>query len=56
MKVAMYVRVSTYRQTLTQTIEQQLQILYEYSQAHEWPWQEEGSGTNQQDMVDSEGQ
>src|SRR6266700_384276 len=41
MKVAMYVRVSTQRQALTQTIEQQLQILYEYSQAHEWPWQEE---------------
>lgn len=41
MKVAMYVRVSTQRQALTQTIEQQLQILSEYSQAHEWPWQEE---------------
>jgi site-specific DNA recombinase len=41
MKVAMYVRVSTQRQALTQTIEQQLQILYEHSQAHEWPWQEE---------------
>ncbi|HYU71378.1 MAG TPA: recombinase family protein [Ktedonobacteraceae bacterium] len=41
MKVAMYVRVSTQRQALTQTIEQQLQILYEHSQAYEWPWQEE---------------
>jgi len=41
MKVAMYVRVSTQRQALTQTIEQQLQLLSEYSQAHEWPWQEE---------------
>src|SRR5712691_8595615 len=41
MKVAMYVRVSTQRQALTQTIEQQLQVLSEYSQAHEWPWQEE---------------
>src|ERR1700676_3289540 len=28
-------------QALTQTIEQQLQVLSEYSQAHEWPWQEE---------------
>ena len=41
MKVAMYVRVSTQRQALTQTIEQQIQVLSEYSQAHEWPWQEE---------------
>jgi site-specific DNA recombinase len=41
MKVAMYVRVSTQRQALTQTIEQQIQLLSEYSQAHEWPWQEE---------------
>jgi site-specific DNA recombinase len=41
MKVAMYVRVSTYRQALTQTIEQQIQLLYEHSQAHDWPWCEE---------------
>lgn len=41
MKVAMYVRVSTQRQALTQTIEQQLQRLYEHSQAQGWPWQEE---------------
>src|SRR5438270_8319342 len=41
MKVAMYVRVSTYRQTLTQTIEQQIQLLYEHSQAHGWPWCED---------------
>ncbi len=34
MKVAMYVRVSTSRQALTQTIEQQIQLLYEHSQAH----------------------
>ena len=41
MKVAVYVRVSTQRQALTQTIEQQLQRLYEQSQAQDWPWQEE---------------
>ncbi|MHB8595771.1 MAG: recombinase family protein [Ktedonobacteraceae bacterium] len=41
MKVAIYVRVSTQRQALTQTIEQQIQILSEYSQAQHWPWQEE---------------
>lgn len=41
MRVAISVRVSTQRQTLTQTIEQQLQRLYEHSQAQEWPWQEE---------------
>jgi site-specific DNA recombinase len=41
MKVAVYVRVSTQRQALTQTIEQQIQILSEYSQAQQWPWQEE---------------
>ncbi len=35
MKVAVYVRVSTQRQALTQTIEQQIQILSEYSQAHQ---------------------
>jgi site-specific DNA recombinase len=41
MKVAMYVRVSTYRQTLTQTIEQQIQLLNEHSQAQGWPWCED---------------
>ncbi len=41
MKVAMYVRVSTYRQALTQTIEQQIQLLSEHSQAHGWPWCED---------------
>lgn len=41
MKVAMYVRVSTYRQALTQTIEQQIQLLSEHSQTHEWPWCED---------------
>ena len=42
MKVAIYVRVSTQRQALTQTIEQQIHLLSEHSQTHEWPWQEEG--------------
>jgi site-specific DNA recombinase len=41
MKVAMYVRVSTYRQALTQTIEQQIQLLSEHSQTQGWPWCEE---------------
>ncbi len=41
MKVAISVRVSTQRQALTQTIEQQIQILSEYSHAQQWPWQEE---------------
>lgn len=41
MKVAMYVRVSTYRQALTQTIEQQIQLLSEHSQTHGWPWCED---------------
>jgi len=41
MKVAMDVRVSTQRQALTQTIEQQLHLLREHSQMHGWPWQEE---------------
>jgi len=41
MKVAMYVRVSTYRQALTQTIEQQIRLLSEHSQTHGWPWCEE---------------
>ena len=41
MKVAMYVRVSTQRQALTQTIEQQLHLLREHSQIHGWLWQEE---------------
>jgi len=41
MKVAMYVRVSTQRQALTQTLEQQLDRLREQSQAQGWPWCEE---------------
>ncbi len=41
MKVAMYVRVSTQRQALTQTIEQQLHLLREHSQTHGWQWQDE---------------
>ena len=41
MKVAMYVRVSTYRQALTQTIEQQIQLLSEHSQTQGWPWCED---------------
>lgn len=41
MKVAMYVRVSTYRQALTQTIEQQIRLLSEHSQTHGWLWCEE---------------
>lgn len=41
MKVAMYVRVSTYRQALTQTIEQQIRLLSEHSQTHGWSWCEE---------------
>ena len=41
MKVAMYVRVSTYRQALTQTIEQQIQLLSEHSQTHGWLWCED---------------
>lgn len=36
MKVAMYVRVSTYRQALTQTIEQQIRLLSEHSHMHGW--------------------
>ena len=39
MKIAMYVRVSTQRQA--QTIEQQLQLLHEYSQKQGWQWCEE---------------
>jgi site-specific DNA recombinase len=41
MKVSMYVRVSTSWQALTQTIEQQIQLLSEHSQAQGWPWHEE---------------
>jgi len=41
MKIAIYVRVSTQRQAQTQTIEQQLQLLREHSQAHNWPWSDE---------------
>jgi site-specific DNA recombinase len=41
MKIALYVRVSTQRQAQTQTIDQQLGMLREYSQAQGWPWYEE---------------
>jgi site-specific DNA recombinase len=41
MKVAMYVRVSTSHQALTQTIEQQIQLLSEHSRTHGWPWCED---------------
>jgi site-specific DNA recombinase len=41
MTVAIYVRVSTQRQALPQTIEPHLQRLYEHSQTQGWPWQEE---------------
>jgi site-specific DNA recombinase len=41
MQIAWYVRVSTQRQAQTQTIDQQLGLWREYSQAQGWPWQEE---------------
>ncbi|WP_236023045.1 recombinase family protein [Dictyobacter formicarum] len=41
MNIAVYVRVSTQRQTQTQTIEQQLDSLHNYHEAQGWPWQEE---------------
>jgi site-specific DNA recombinase len=41
MNTAVYVRVSTQRQTQTQTIEQQLDRLRTYHEAQGWPWQEE---------------
>jgi site-specific DNA recombinase len=41
MNMAMYVRVSTQRQAQTQTIEQQLTLLHEYSQKQGWEWNEE---------------
>src|SRR6266516_3094810 len=41
MNTAMYVRVSTQRQAQTQTIEQQLSLLHEYSQKQGWEWNEE---------------
>jgi site-specific DNA recombinase len=41
MNMAMYVRVSTQRQAQTQTIEQQLHLLREYSQKQGWEWNEE---------------
>ena len=41
MNIAMYVRVSTQRQAQTQTIEQQVHLLREYSQKQGWPWNEE---------------
>ena len=41
MNMAMYVRVSTQRQAQTQTIEQQLHLLREYSHKQGWVWNEE---------------
>jgi site-specific DNA recombinase len=41
MKMALYVRVSTQRQAYTQTIDQQVERLREYSQAQGWSWHEE---------------
>jgi site-specific DNA recombinase len=41
MNMAMDVRVSTQRQAQTQTIEQQIHLLREYSQKQGWPWNEE---------------
>ncbi|TME03606.1 MAG: recombinase family protein [Chloroflexi bacterium] len=41
MNIAMYVRVSTQRQAQTQTIEQQLHLLREYSQKQGWEWNEQ---------------
>jgi len=41
MNIAMYVRVSTQQQAQTQTIEQQLFLLREYSQKQGWEWDEE---------------
>ena len=41
MRIAVYVRVSTQRQAQTQTIEQQLEMIRDHSQAQGWPWQEE---------------
>src|SRR3712207_5808909 len=38
MRLAVYVRVSTYQQVQTQTIDQQLDRLHEYCQRHGWPW------------------
>jgi site-specific DNA recombinase len=41
MRIAVYVRVSTQRQTQMQTIEQQLERLRAHFQLHGWPWQDE---------------
>jgi site-specific DNA recombinase len=41
MNIAVYVRVSTQRQTQTETIEQQIASLREYHEVQGWPWQEE---------------
>ncbi len=40
MRIAMYVRVSTYQQVQTHTIEQRLARLREYSQRQGWSWEE----------------
>jgi site-specific DNA recombinase len=41
MPTAYYVRVSTYQQVQTQTIEQQLDRLQRHAQAHGWPWSDQ---------------
>jgi site-specific DNA recombinase len=41
MRIAVYVRVSTQRQTQMQTIDQQLERLRTYFQLHEWEWQDD---------------
>jgi DNA invertase Pin-like site-specific DNA recombinase len=41
MRIAVYARVSTQRQTQLQTIEQQLERLQAHFQQQEWEWQNE---------------
>lgn len=41
MRIAVYARVSTQRQSQMQTIEQQLERLQEHVQKQGWEWQEE---------------
>ncbi len=41
MRIAVYVRVSTQRQTQMQTIDQQLERLQAYFQLQGWEWREE---------------
>jgi site-specific DNA recombinase len=40
MRVAIYVRVSTYQQVQSQTIAQQLERIRAHSQAHDWTWED----------------